>query len=292
METQETRINNGVNEIKTDKFIYKHNDKFNIVFDLYTDFEKFKIHLNTYSFSPGGGAIRGWDKYSKDIENTTLNSDEYFIGVNMTNEGYRQNYIFYTNYGNIIDVCIRSQEGGWLILTNYIVIKNNRKLNLEQINLLNFIIQPDKYEINCDHVSSSYINAIINRVIYNYNEPKHEEPKREEPKREESKREEPKREEPKREESKREEPKRENEEAERKELCTKYIAILKSKYPRIINGSSMAKWVKGKDRDSNEYKQVIKAYKYVHQDNNCSDFKKDGKYRKKKSKSRKRKNSK
>jgi hypothetical protein len=54
----------------------------------------------------------------------------------------------------------------------------------------------------------------------------------------------------------------------------------------------MAKWVKGKDRDSNEYKHVIKAYKYVHQDNNCSDFKKDGKYRKKKSKSRKRKNSK
>ncbi len=24
METQETRINNGVNEIKTDKFIYRH----------------------------------------------------------------------------------------------------------------------------------------------------------------------------------------------------------------------------------------------------------------------------
>jgi hypothetical protein len=52
----------------------------------------------------------------------------------------------------------------------------------------------------------------------------------------------------------------------------------------------MAKWVKGKDKDSNEYKQVMKAYKYVHQDNKCPEFKKDGnKSRKRKSKSRKKK---
>jgi hypothetical protein len=89
----------------------------------------------------------------------------------MTNAGYKENvnYIFYTNYGNIIDICITNEDGGWLPLKKYIVIKNNRKLNLEQINLLNFIIQPDKYEnINCSHVSSSYINAIINGVIYKY----------------------------------------------------------------------------------------------------------------------------
>ena len=205
------------------------------------------------------------------------------------------NFIFYTNYGNIIDISI-SPSRGWEPLRNYIVIKNNRKLNLEQINLLNFIIQPDKYEINCAHVSSSYINAIINRVIYNYNESKHEEPKREEPKREEPKREEPKREEPKREEPKREEPKRENEEAERKEICKKYITFLKSK--GIKDGPTMVRWQRGKDRSSDEFKKVVKAYKYVHQDNKCPDFKKDGnksrkrksKSRKKKSKSRKRKN--
>jgi hypothetical protein len=264
------------------------------------------------------------DKYVKDIKNTTLNSDEYFIGVMLSQirdgvycksigDGGSSicNFIFYTNYGNIIDISI-SPIRGFEPLKNYIVIKNNRKLNLEQINLLNFIIQPDKYEINCAHVSSSYINAIINRVIYNYNEPKHEEPKHEEPKREESKREEPKREEQKREESKREEPKREeskreepkreepkreNEEAERKEICKKYITFLKSK--GIKDGPTMVRWQRRKDRSSDEFKKVVKAYKYVHQDNKCPDLKdgnksrkKKSKSRKKKSKSRKRKNSK
>ena len=74
----------------------------------------------------------------------------------------------------------------------------------------------------------------------------------------------------------------------REELCEKYISILKSQEPQIINGASMGIWVKGKDRDSDVYKQVMKAYKYVHQDNKCSDFEKDGKSRK--SKSRKSKN--
>jgi hypothetical protein len=64
METQETRINNGVNEIKTDKFIYKHKSFGSYpdtVFDLYTDFEKFKTHILTiYSISQGGGSVSGW----------------------------------------------------------------------------------------------------------------------------------------------------------------------------------------------------------------------------------------
>ena len=293
METQETRINNGVNEIKTDKFIYKHKSFGSYpdtVFDLYTDFEKFKTHI--IKFYEYGVPRSKLDKYVKDIKNTTLKSDEYFIGVMLsqirdgvysktTGDGSNIcNFIFYTNYGNIIDISI-SPLRGFEPFRNYIVIKNNRKLNLEQINLLNFIIQPDKYEINCAHVSSSYINAIINRVIYNYNESKHEEPKREEPKREEPKR---------------EEPKRENEEAERKEICKKYITFLKSK--GIKDGPTMVRWQRGKDRSSDEFKKVVKAYKYVHQDNKCPDFKKDGnksrkrksKSRKKKSKSRKRKN--
>jgi hypothetical protein len=38
----------------------------------------------------------------------------------------------------------------------------------------------------------------------------------------------------------------------------------------------MARWQRGKDRDSEDFKKVIKAYKYVHQNNRCSDFKRDG----------------
>ena len=60
----------------------------------------------------------------------------------------------------------------------------------------------------------------------------------------------------------------------------------------------MVTWQRGKDRNSDEFKKVVKAYKYVHQDNKCpktdgnKSRKKKSKSRKKKSKSRKRKNSK
>ena len=53
-EEQEIRNNNGVTEIKTDKFIYKHKHSFGrsgeTVFDLYTDFEKIKEHIIKYNF--------------------------------------------------------------------------------------------------------------------------------------------------------------------------------------------------------------------------------------------------
>ena len=61
----------------------------------------------------------------------------------------------------------------------------------------------------------------------------------------------------------------------RKDNCIIYISYLKSK--GIIDGRTMATWLSGKDRSSIEYKNVMIAYKYVYENNKCSEFKKDGK---------------
>ena len=45
----------------------------------------------------------------------------------------------------------------------------------------------------------------------------------------------------------------------------------------------MAIWLRGKDRNE-EYRNVLKAYKYVYQDNKCREFKKDGKKKKSRNK--------
>ena len=67
---------------------------------------------------------------------------------------------------------------------------------------------------------------------------------------------------------------RQREEEIRKSLCREYITFLNLK--GIKDGPTMARWQRGKDRDSEDFKKVIKAYKYVHQNNRCSDFKRDG----------------
>lgn len=36
----------------------------------------------------------------------------------------------------------------------------------------------------------------------------------------------------------------------------------------------MVKWQRGKDKNNDEFKKVVKAYKYVHQDNKCLPLKK------------------
>lgn len=187
---EEIRINNGVSEIKTDQFTYEHKqfkgrDK---VFDLYTDFEKIKEHFIKYNFLSRGGFINNWEKYKKDIENTTLYPDEYFIGVDMNVISYQKNgetyqpvysqmrigggcffvYIFYTNYGNILEIEVEEQDGGFEPLRKYIVIKNDRKLNYEQINLFNSILSEGQHKPKCVYFNSSFINYLLNAVIYKY----------------------------------------------------------------------------------------------------------------------------
>ena len=193
----EIRNNNGVTEIKTDKFIYKHKHSFSrsgeTVFDLYTDFEKIKKHIIKYNFFSSGNPIINYEKYKKDIENTTLHADEYFIGVDMnmittlSSAGKYQPvytqvrwgssisyvYIFYTNYGNIIEIGVDEEIGGGEPLYKYIVIKNDHKLNLEQINFLNTILTCSESfrreeTLKCVYLTSSFINNILNTVIYKY----------------------------------------------------------------------------------------------------------------------------
>jgi hypothetical protein len=62
-------------------------------------------------------------------------------------------------------------------------------------------------------------------------------------------------------------PKKKSSENSQKKLCKEYLGVLKSH--NIKDGPTMARWVKGKDRQSPVYKSVMKAYKYVLQDNNC-----------------------
>ena len=52
-----------------------------------------------------------------------------------------------------------------------------------------------------------------------------------------------------------------------KKLCREYLDVLKTN--GVKDGPTMARWVKGRDRQSPVYKNVMKAYKYVLQDNNC-----------------------
>ena len=91
-----------------------------------------------------------------------------------------------------------------------------------------------------------------------------------------------------------EETRRRNEETRRREeerirLCKQYKQSLKDN--RIKDGPTMAVWVKGKDKNSEIYKKIMKAYKFVFQDNKCADVS-DGKKKKSKRKSMKKKKSK
>jgi hypothetical protein len=77
----------------------------------------------------------------------------------------------------------------------------------------------------------------------------------------------PKKKSPKKKSPKKKSPKKKSSENSQKKLCKEYLGVLKSH--NIKDGPTMARWVKGKDRQSPVYKSVMKAYKYVLQDNNC-----------------------
>ena len=49
-----------------------------------------------------------------------------------------------------------------------------------------------------------------------------------------------------------------------------HITLLKNN--GVIDGPTMARFVKGKDRQSDLFKNVIRSYRFVFQDNNCKDF--------------------
>ena len=55
-----------------------------------------------------------------------------------------------------------------------------------------------------------------------------------------------------------------------KDICTKHITFLENN--NVIDGPTMAKFVKGKDRKSDLFKNVMESYKFVFQDNKCKDF--------------------
>ena len=313
----ETIFNNGEIQKKTVTFLWcdlvsgfqNSSDRDNALkrlygkdkFDLYTDFENVKkwfLENGGYHFHAAWGFGSRDEKFFNEQKNNaekfTLKDDEYIIGVHyyFSENGpdrKRPTYssqlpnavfdskveiLFYTNYGNILSIKFRTERvnGDWRIIESIKTHFNNRKLDTIYINHLNITI-------NADTNFESLIAMLSD--IYGIVDYKKEDERRRYEENEERRRNDERNEETNK---RNEETKKRNE--ERIELCKEYKKILKDQ--NITDGPTMAIWVRGKDRKSEIFTKIMKAYKFVFENNNCKDIP-DGENKKSKRKSMKKK---
>jgi hypothetical protein len=270
-------------------------------FDLYTDFENVKkwfLENGGYWFHAAYGFgfrdEKFFNEQKNNIENFKLKDDEYIIGVHYyfsvpgfddyrkratyllvgSNFDRKTEVLFYTNYGNILSIKFRTDRvnGDWYIIESIKTHFYNRKLDTIYINHLNLTI-------NADTNFESLIAMLSD--IYGIVDYKKEDERRRYEENEERRRDDERNEETNK---RNEETKKRNE--ERIELCKEYKKILKDQ--NITDGPSMAIWVRGKDRKSEIFTKIMKAYKFVFENNNCKDIP-DGENKKSKRKSMKKK---
>ena len=314
----ETIFNNGEIQKKTVTFLWcdlvsgfqNSSDRDNALkrlygkdkFDLYTDFENVKkwfLENGGYHFHAAWGFGSRDEKFFNEQKNNaekfTLKDDEYIIGVHYYfsvpgfedvrkratyllvayNFDRKTEVLFYTNYGNILSIKFRTERvnGEWLIIESIKTHFYNRKLeDTIYINHLNLTI-------NADTNFESLIVMLSD--IYGIIDYKKEDERRRYEENEEKKRDEENEEETNK---RNEETKKRNE--ERIKLCKEYKKILKDH--NITDGPTMAIWVRGKDRKSEIFTKIMKAYKFVFENNNCKDIP-DGEKKKSKRKSMKKK---
>jgi superfamily II DNA or RNA helicase len=175
----ETIVLNNIIKPKNHQFLWKdliqYHDKCHV--DLYR-FEDLRKRFESKYINTADNYHR--DIVSKKINNIQLNNNEYFIGVYYENikiigdrlqikdENYNIDIIFYTNYGNIIEFCfhytIVPGGGRSPIILDIKFYNNNKKLNAKLINHINLIVARSRVEQTVINILGKELNDIIKNL--------------------------------------------------------------------------------------------------------------------------------